>query len=108
MDNQQNELVTVAMQIILHAGDARILAKQALTDAKKFDFVQAEQKIKEADDAIVQAHKSQTDIIQDEMSGEHYEYSLLFAHAQDTLMTIMSELNMTKEMIDILKLVSSK
>lgn len=108
MDDQQNELVTVAMQIILHAGDARILANEALTYAKQYDFEHAELKIKEADDAIVLAHKSQTDVIQAEMSGEHYEYSMLFAHAQDTLMTIMSELNMTKEMIDILKLVSSK
>jgi len=41
------------------------------------------------------------------MSGEKYEYSMLFAHAQDTLMTIMSEINMSAEMIDILKIIKS-
>lgn len=106
--DEQNELVSVAMQIILHAGDARNITMQALAAAKKFDFEQAEQLMNEADKAIVQAHKSQTETVQAEMSGEKYEYSMLFAHAQDTLMTIMSEINMAKEMIDILKIIASK
>lgn len=106
--DEQNELVSVAMQIILHAGDARNLTTEALAAAKKFDFEQAEQLMTKADKAIVQAHKSQTETVQAEMGGEKYEYSMLFAHAQDTLMTIMSEINMAKEMIDILKIISLK
>ena len=74
--DEQKELVQVAMQIILHAGDARNHATEALKAAKQFDF-------------------------------EKYEYSMLFAHAQDTLMTIMSEINMSTEMIDILKIIKS-
>ena len=105
---EQNELVSVAMQIILHAGDARNITMQALAAAKKFDFEQADQLMAEADKAIVQAHKAQTETVQSEMSGEKYEYSMLFAHAQDTLMTIMSEINMAKEMVDILKIIASK
>lgn len=105
---QQNELITVAMQIILHAGDARNLATEALSEAKKFHFEEAEKLLKEAEAAITSAHKSQTEIIQSEAGGNSYEYSLLFAHAQDTLMTIHSELRLTKEMIDILKMISIK
>lgn len=105
---EQNELVSVAMQIILHAGDARNLTMQALGAAKKFDFEQAGKWMEEADQAIVQAHKAQTETVQAEMSGEKYQYSMLFAHAQDTLMTIMSEINMAKEMVDILKIIASK
>ena len=39
---EQNELITASMQIILHAGNARNDADEALTEAKKFHFDAAE------------------------------------------------------------------
>ena len=96
--NEQNELLTAAMQIILHAGNARNEAEEAVEEAKKFNF-------QEAEEAITLAHKSQTDIIQREAGGYGYDPSLLFAHAQDTLMTIKSELHITKQLIDVLKII---
>ena len=105
---EENELISVAMQIILHAGDARVRVTDALQEAKKFDFDKADALLEEAEKAFVLAHKAQTEIIQNEASGEHYEFSLLFAHAQDTLMTIHSELRMGKEMVDILKLIEKR
>ena len=47
------------------------------------------------------APQVQTDAIQSETRGETCEYSLLFAHAQDTLMTIYSEINIAKQLIKI-------
>ena len=41
------------------------------------------------------------EIIQAEAAGEQYTSCLLFTHAQDTLMTIMSEVNLTEKMITI-------
>ena len=35
--------------------------------------------------------------------SEKSEYSLLFAHAQDTLMTIYSEINIAKQLLKIFK-----
>lgn len=105
---EENKLVSVAMQIILHAGDARIKLTEALQEAKCFAFANADSLMQEAEEAITLAHKAQTDIIQDEASGGHYEFSLLFAHAQDTLMTVNSELRMAVEMISILKIINDK
>ena len=105
---EENELISVAMQIILHAGDARVKVTESLQEAKRFDFEKAEALMEEAEKAFVLAHKAQTEIIQNEASGESYEFSLLFAHAQDTLMTIHSELRMAKEMVDILKIIEEK
>ncbi len=102
------ELVATAMQIIMNAGDARLSVKDALSYAKAFDFTEAENKMEEAKKFIVQAHKSQTEVIQSEANGKKYEYSMLFAHAQDTLMTIMSEIQLAEQMIDILKIISHK
>lgn len=95
------QTVQAAMQIILNAGDARVACKQALDAIAAFDLEQASLKLKEAQDKITKAHQVQTDAIQGETRGEKSEYSLLFAHAQDTLMTIYSEINIAKQMIKI-------
>ncbi|RGC53359.1 PTS lactose/cellobiose transporter subunit IIA [Absiella sp. AM29-15] len=108
MDIMENELVSVAMQIILHAGDARIKVETALKQAKQFNFTQAKETIQEAEECIHQAHISQTEVIQNETRGKTYEPCLLFAHAQDTLMTIMSELNLAKELIDFFEIMNNK
>lgn len=97
------ETMQNAMQIILHAGDARLKCKEALDYVSNFDYENADAKLKEAYAEITKAHKVQTDAIQGETRGEKSEYSLLFAHAQDTLMTIYSELNIAKQMISVFK-----
>ena len=61
----------------------------------------ADAKLKEADEAIKKAHNAQTDVIQDECRGNPTELSLLFMHAQDTVMTIISEVSMIRLMIQM-------
>ncbi|WP_040207408.1 PTS lactose/cellobiose transporter subunit IIA [Neobacillus jeddahensis] len=90
-----------AMQIILHAGDARVHCMNALKAIENSDFENAKTEMKSANDEIVKAHRIQTDTISAETQGEDGEYSVLFAHAQDTLMTIYSEINIAKRMIKI-------
>lgn len=108
MDIMENELVSVAMQIILHAGDARIKVEEALKQAKQFDFTGAANRMKEAEECIHQAHVSQTEVIQNETRGKTYEPCLLFSHAQDTLMTIMSEFNLAKQLIEFFEIMNNK
>lgn len=95
------EMIKSAMSIILHAGDARVACKLALDAIATQDFVEAKEHMKVANYEITEAHKVQTNAIQGETRGEKSEYSLLFAHAQDTLMTIYSEINIAKQMIKI-------
>ncbi len=93
-----------AMSIILHSGDARVACTNALKAIEEGLFLEAENQIQEASAEITKAHKIHTDAIQNEAAGEDKsEYSLLFAHAQDTLMTIMSEINIAKQLIKIFK-----
>lgn len=104
VEEKENELVPVAMSIILHAGDARVKAQEAIKLAKELKFEEAKAKVKEARENIVLAHKSQTETIQGEAAGKSYEPSLLFTHAQDTLMTIASEVNLTRDLVDLFEL----
>ncbi len=103
-DDFDNELIKTAMKIIMHAGDARNNAEEAINLAKKEDFLNARKKMNEAKENIRLAHISQTKIIQNEMSGCKYDISLLFNHAQDTLMTIMSEVKIISSVIDLYEL----
>lgn len=105
---EENELIQVAMQIILHAGDARIKTEEALAHAKKFEFDQSDICLQEAQECLHQAHISQTGVIQNETRGQVYVPCLLFNHAQDTLMTIMSESKIAKELIEMFKILDEK
>lgn len=97
-----------SMDIILAAGDARVQCKAALDAIAINDVENAKTYIKEAQKLITKAHKIQTDAIQDETRGEKKEYSLLFAHAQDTLMTIYSEINIAKQLIKIFETIDTR
>lgn len=102
-EEKKELLVTTSMQIILHAGNARGLCSQAIDQAEAENFVETDQLMKQAEEEIANAHIAQTNIIQEEARGIEYPHSLLFTHAQDTLMTIKSELNMGKKFILIFK-----
>lgn len=96
-----DELIRQSMNIILHAGDARLQVKFALDAIAQYDFDKAKECMKKAHEEIRIAHQTQTDAIQGEAQGVKTEYSVLFTHAQDTLMTIYSEINIAKQMIAI-------
>lgn len=105
---EENELIPVAMQIIIHAGNGRTKAQEAIKFAKELNFEAANEALKEAKDNIVLAHHSQTAVIQNEAAGKSYQSCLLFTHAQDHLMTITSEVNMTRDLVDLFELAMKK
>ena len=88
------------MDILVHAGDAREMTKKALEAVQQQDFEEARRQMAEAKKNITTAHQAQTEIIQNEARGIKYEYCMLFNHAQDTLMTINSEVILTQTLID--------
>ncbi|VBB07233.1 phosphotransferase system lactose/cellobiose-specific iia subunit [Lucifera butyrica] len=96
-----DRVTTAAMGMILQAGDARLLISEALTAISVNDYETATEKLKEAQKKMTEAHKIQTDMIQSEARGEDIGHSLLFTHAQDTLMTVYSELNLTKKLYKV-------
>lgn len=103
VSRMDDSVVHDSMQIILHAGDARTISSKALTAATNGDIHLARELIEQAHEELLQAHQIHTDRIQSEAEGNCQEYSLLFAHAQDTLMTITSEVLLTKRLIGIVE-----
>jgi len=93
----------VIMQLIMHAGDARSLAIEAVRAARKGVFDEASKLMIECQEKMVQAHKFQTELIFAESNGENVPISLLMIHAQDHVMNAMTVKDMAFEMIAMAK-----
>jgi Phosphotransferase system cellobiose-specific component IIA len=103
------ELNQAAMQIIMSAGNGRNLLTEAVNDTLSgATDLEVDEKLKLAKEQIVAAHRVQTDTIQCSIDDETLQTTLLFSHAQDTLMTIYSEQNTMGAMIQMYRKLLSK
>lgn len=91
----------VAMQVIMHACEGRDKVDEAIECMAQNKFEEAKQLLKEAEENILEAHVAQTKVIQNQAGGEDTEYSLLFIHAQDTIMTSNSELRIAQHILPV-------
>lgn len=91
----------IVMELVVNGGNARSKSMEAIKAAKASNFELAKEKIKEANEALNNAHNFQTSLIQDEAAGKGVEISLLMVHAQDHLMNAMTVRDLAKEMISM-------
>ena len=89
MSEAKKDINMIAMEVIMNAGDGR-------------------EKVDEALAAIAGEDLERAEVVQSQVSGEDMEYSLLFVHAQDTVMTITSELRMAQRLLPIVKMLLEK
>ncbi len=101
MNNENLDMI--GFQIISNVGTARSLVMEALAAAKDGDFVSAEEKLEESNQYFVEGHKVHAQLIQKEAAGEKVEFSLLFMHAEDQLMSAETITLLVKEMIEMYK-----
>ncbi|WP_188455024.1 PTS lactose/cellobiose transporter subunit IIA [Virgibacillus oceani] len=95
------DMQMLSFNIILHAGNARSNAMEAIALAKDYKFSEAREKIQSADQEFAEAHHVQTKLLQDEASGEKNDVTVILVHAQDHLMTAMTVKDLANEMIDM-------
>lgn len=101
--NQREEISMVGFEIVAYAGDAQTDLLAALDAAREGDFEKAEQLHKDASDALIGAHDTQTKLLSQEAGGGEMEMTFIMAHAQDTLMTTMILEKQTRFTIDAYK-----
>ncbi len=97
----KEELYNLSFQLILHSGNARSLAMEAIFASKEKNFTEAFEKLKEADIEITSAHMFQTQLIHAEAAGESFDIPIILIHAQDHLMTAMTLKDLAREMVEI-------
>ena len=89
----------IVFTIIMHAGDARSHALEALRYAREGNGDEAEQSMAKAKSELVEAHHIQTELLQAEAGGQKQDVNLLLIHAQDHLMTAILAKDLIEEMI---------
>lgn len=99
MEDQQN--LEAIMGLIMYGGNAKSDAMEAIAAAKEGDFALADEKIVSAEEALVQAHHSQTEMLTQEAQGNHMQVTLLTIHSQDHLMTAIAFTDLAKEIIEL-------
>ena len=97
----KEELYNLSFQLILHSGNARSLAMEAIYDAKDLHFELAQEKLSEADQEFIQAHHFQTQLIQAEAGGVDFDIPIILIHAQDHLMTAMTLKDLAREIVEL-------
>lgn len=102
---ETSELYGIAMQVILHAGNARDLTMQVMDKLAlaEIPYNEIADLLKHARQELTIAHNKQTDMLQREANGDRVPYSVLFMHAQDTIMTVQSELLIIEKLIPIIR-----
>ncbi|SFH54729.1 PTS lactose/cellobiose transporter subunit IIA [Pisciglobus halotolerans] len=97
------DLETIIFDIIIHSGNARALAYDALEKARSGEYKEIDRLMNECKEEMTLAHNTQTKLVQDEVRGEDVKISLLLIHAQDQLMTSMTEQTLIQQMIEMQK-----
>ncbi|GLC30270.1 PTS lactose/cellobiose transporter subunit IIA [Clostridium omnivorum] len=101
------EIELSIMNIIINAGEAKTHAYEALRKVNEGEYDAADEEMKKSNDALEVAHNFQTSFIQKEASGEKVDIGVLFVHAQDHLMTAISEKNLIEQIIELRKVVNT-
>lgn len=97
----KEEISMAGFEIVAYAGDAKTALLRALDQAKDGNFDYARSLVEKANEAIVDAHNSQTKLMSKEANGENMETTFIMSHGQDTLMTTMLLKDETKYFIDL-------
>lgn len=100
------DLYEVAFGLILNAGNSKSNSLMSIEASREFNFEEAEELIKQAEEELHLAHQTQTELIQNEASGEKSEVNIILVHAQDHLTTAMIMIEQAKEFNHIYKLLS--
>ncbi|CAM3247479.1 PTS system cellobiose-specific IIA component [Sporolactobacillus spathodeae] len=97
-------------QLILHGGNGRSSAMEAVYQAKEGKFDEARESLKKAGEELVEAHHVQTKALQDEITGagEKKPVSLLEVHGQDHLMNAITVKDLATELVDLYAYIDKK
>ncbi|ERL64219.1 CelD [Schleiferilactobacillus shenzhenensis LY-73] len=103
MADEDNDNMEAVMGLIINGGNAKSSAMEAIMAAKKGDFDTADQKLKDADNALTDAHNAQTGMLTQEAQGNHVKVTLLMVHAQDHIMNAITFRDLAGEIVDLYK-----
>lgn len=97
------DLEEEVMGIIVNAGQSRSLCFEALRQAKRGQFGEADSLLAEANTYSKEAHAVQTKLIEEDEGEGKMKMTLIMVHAQDHLMTSILAKELITELVDLYK-----
>lgn len=82
---ETRDIENVIFELIMHAGNAKSKAMEAIYASRKGDLAEADILLKEGKEELILAHKSQTNMVFDEAKGNNVHVNILLVHALDHL-----------------------
>ncbi len=101
MDTESLNWEQTLFTLILHAGNARTLAKEAAERASEGDFEKARALLAEANEEQLKAHEIEAKVIRLEAQGEQVPFSILLIHAFDLLLLAWAEIDNSEQFISL-------
>lgn len=99
----REELTLLGFEIVAYAGDARSKFLDALKAAQQGNYEEAEKLIESGKECLINAHNTQTTLLQKEAAGDDISYSVTLMHGQDHLMTTILLKDVMSHLIEIYK-----
>lgn len=93
----------INFQLILHSGNARSKVIQSLREYREGNVDEAENLLSQAEEDLNHAHGIHFKMVQKEAQGEKVEFSMLFMHAEDHLMSTLTMKELVIELLEIFK-----
>ncbi len=98
----EERIQEISFEIISYAGNAFSYFYEAVEEMNKNNKEHAEELMNLGDVELNKAHKSQTDLLVAEASGEQIRTNVILIHAQDHLMSTIMYQRIAKQLIKIL------
>lgn len=103
-----DELNEFSMKMIVKSGDARTAINKALDALLEENDEEYEKLMGDAKEFLKEAHNAQTQVLSKTIADPNMYPNILFTHAQDTMMTIMSEQNTAKHIAKVYRTLKEK
>lgn len=99
----KEETSMIGFEIVAYSGDARAKLLLAIEKAKSGLLQECEELVSQANECLNDAHRAQTELLQQEARGEDIEIGFITVHAQDHLMTTILLKDIVRNIMDIYK-----
>ena len=101
-------LELISFEIISNVGMSKSLSIEAIREARKGSYENADENLKRASQYLTEGHHAHASLIQQEAAGEKVDFSLILMHAEDQLMSAEAFGILAEEFIELYKILKEK
>lgn len=102
------DLSVSCMQMILHSGNARADAYEAIDLVKNKEFEQASALLENAKKELLESQKTHAELLREMASDENVPTNLLLVHAEDHVASSEIALDMAKELFTVYEILANR